>query len=55
MLPREAVVPHPWRCSRLGWMGPGQPELVGCNQPMAGDWNWVGFEVPSDLSHSMIV
>jgi len=20
-LPREAVVPHPWRCSRLGWMG----------------------------------
>jgi len=28
-LPREAVVPHPWRCSRAGWMGPGQPELVG--------------------------
>ena len=21
-LPREAVVPHPWRCSRPGWMGP---------------------------------
>jgi len=22
-LPREGVVPHPWRCSRPGWMGPG--------------------------------
>jgi len=21
-LPREAVVPHPWRRSRPGWMGP---------------------------------
>ena len=21
-LPREAVVPHPWRHSRPGWMGP---------------------------------
>jgi len=21
-LPREAVVPHPWSCSRPGWMGP---------------------------------
>jgi len=20
--PREAVVPHPWRLSRPGWMGP---------------------------------
>ena len=31
-LPREAVVPHLWRCSR----GPGQPELVGAALPMAG-------------------
>jgi len=22
--------------SRPGWMGPGQPDLVGSNQPMAG-------------------
>jgi len=21
-LPREAVVPHPWRHSKPGWMGP---------------------------------
>jgi len=28
-LPKEAVVSHPWRCSRPGWMGPEQPELVG--------------------------
>ena len=28
-LHREAVVPHPWRCSRLGWIGPWAAELVG--------------------------
>jgi len=28
-LPREAVVPHPWRCSRPGWMGPWAAELLG--------------------------
>ena len=28
-LPRELWVLHPWRCSRLGWVGPEQPELVG--------------------------
>jgi len=26
-LPREAVVPHPWRCSRPGWMEPRAAEL----------------------------
>jgi len=35
-LSRDVWGPHPWRCSRPGWMGPGQPELVGGNQPMAG-------------------
>jgi len=25
----ELWVPHPWRHSRPGWVGPGQPELVG--------------------------
>ena len=35
-LPRELWVPHPHRHSRPGWVGPGQPELVGGNQPMAG-------------------
>ena len=29
VLPRELWVPHPWRYPRPGWMGPGQPELVG--------------------------
>jgi len=29
-------VPHPWRHPRPGWVGPGQPELVGDTQPMAG-------------------
>ena len=23
-LPRELWVPHPWRCSGPGWVGPGQ-------------------------------
>jgi len=33
---QRAVVPHPWSAqSQTGW-GPGQPELVGGNQPMAG-------------------
>jgi len=32
-LPRGVRVPHPWRCSGPGWMGPGQPELVGATQP----------------------
>jgi len=31
---QRAVVPHTWRYSRPGWMGPGQPELVG--QPAHG-------------------
>jgi len=29
IVPGLLWVPHPCRCSRLGWMGPGQPELVG--------------------------
>ena len=28
--------------------GPGQPELVGGNQPMAGGWNWMDFKVTSN-------
>ena len=33
--PEKLWVPHPWQCLRPGWMGPGQPELVGGNEPMA--------------------
>lgn len=28
--------------------GPGQPELVGGNQPMAGNWGLMVFKVPSN-------
>ena len=34
--PEGVWMPHPWRCSRPGWMSAGQPELVWGNQPMAG-------------------
>ena len=36
-------------------MGAGHPDLVGSNQPMAGGWNWMIFEVPSNPSHSVIL
>ena len=39
LLPKGLWVPHPWRCSRLGWMGPGQPDVVGGTQPTAGGWS----------------
>ena len=55
VLPRELWVPHPWRYPRPGWMGPGQPELVGGSQPMAGGWNWMIFKVPSNTRHYMIL
>jgi len=35
-LPREAVAPHPCRCSRPGWMGPWAAELEGAALPKAG-------------------
>jgi len=33
------------------WMG---PELVGGHPAYARDWNWVGCNVPSNLSHSVL-
>ena len=50
--PEKLRVPHSWRHSRSGSVSPGQPELVGAALPMAGGWNWVGFEIPSNLTHS---
>ena len=47
-LPREAVVPHPCRHSRPGWMGPWAAEL-GAALPVAGGWGWVVFKVLSKL------
>jgi len=55
LLPRDLWVPHPWRCSRSGWMGPGQPELVGGSEPMAAGWNWMGSKAPSRSNHSMML
>ena len=37
------MFPIPGSAARqFGW-GPGQPEPVGDNQPMAGRWNWTGL------------
>lgn len=36
--PEKLCMPHPWRSSRLSWMGPRQPKLVGGNQPTARGW-----------------
>ena len=36
-------------------MGPWAAELVWAALPIALDWNWVGFEVPSNLSHSVFL
>ena len=38
---------------QVGW-GPGQPELVGGSPAHSRGWRCVGFEVLSNLSHSMI-
>ena len=51
-LPRELWVPHPWKASRPDY--PGQPELVGDSQPMAGCWDRVGLKVSSNPSHDTI-
>ena len=54
-LPREAVVPHPWRHSRPGWMGPWAAELVGGSPAYGTGWGWVGSEDPSYPYHSVIL
>lgn len=44
-----------WKCLRLGWMGPWAPwsnEWYPCT--WQGDWNWMAFKVPSNLSRSII-
>ena len=53
--PWKLWFPPPWRCSRLGWMGPWQPKLMGGSWPKAGSCNQVNFKVPSNPSHSMIL
>ena len=47
-LPSEAVVPHPWRRSRSGWMGPWAPELMGAALPTAqGGAGWALRSLPT--------
>jgi len=38
-----------WRPSRPGWI------WTWATLPMAGRWNWIVFEVPSNTSHSVIL
>ena len=54
-LPREAVVPHPWRHSRPGWMRPLAAWAPGWQACLQWDWKWIGFKVSSNLIHSMVL
>lgn len=46
-------VPHPWRCSRSGWLGPW---VTWWWQPAHGKgWNWTGTKVPSNPRQSVIL
>lgn len=46
-------MPHPWKCSRPGWMWPLAAWSAAL--PMAGVWNFMIFEVTLNLRHSMIL
>jgi len=57
--PERLWMPHPWRCSRPGWMGPWAAwSSIKCwrlvARPVAGDWSFMILEVPSSPSHSVI-
>ena len=39
---------------QVGW-GPEQPCLVRAALPTAGGWNWMIFNIPSNLSHSVLL
>lgn len=55
MLEKEAVGAPSLECPRSGRMGPGHPDLVGSNQPMAGSgagWAFRAFTTEATtLSH----
>jgi len=53
--PQKMWVPHPWRCSRQGWMGPWAAWSGGGQWAHSWGGFWVGFEVPSNSSHSMVL
>lgn len=50
-LPRLAVDIPSLKAFKAGLNG--QPDLMSGNQNTGGGWNWMGFKVPSKLSHSM--
>jgi len=50
---RSCGCPVPEGIQGHGW-GPGQADLVGGNLPMAGGWNYMIVEVPSNLGHSLV-
>ena len=52
--PEKLWVPHSWRLSRPGWMGPWAAELVGGTPARSRGWDWVGFKVSFNPSHSVI-
>jgi len=53
---RELWVPHPWRLSRPGWMGP-YSNLIwwGAALPIGEGWNWAAFKALSNANHSVIL
>ena len=49
-------MPHPWNCSRPGWMRLWATWSSGWHPcPWQQGWNWMIFKVPSNPSHSMIL
>ena len=57
--PEKLWLPHPWRCSRPGWMGPWaawssikQEGWWPCL--WQGGWSFMILEVPSNPGHSVI-
>ena len=55
-LPSEAVVPHSVEAlkARLD-VALGSLSWWVAALPMAAGWCWVGFKIPSNLSHSMVL
>ena len=58
--PERLWMPHPWRCSRPGWMGPWAAwSSIRCEswQPCTQQrvWSLMILEVPSNPSHSKIL
>ena len=54
--PEQLWLPlDPWQCPRPGWSGLGAAWDKGrCPCPWQG-WDWMGFKVPSNPNHSMIL